>query len=161
MNPLKVYRIGNPKFIEDLSGEGGRLYPGRWNHKGTPILYTAEAASLAILEYLGHVINTSVNVPYILLELEIDADQVLSLGKVTAQLPDNWYDEKGIDLTRSIGSEWIKSKQAAILKVPSIHSPYEYNYLINPGFPDLHIRIIQKRWYLYDNRFLRERKKAK
>lgn len=155
MNCLKVYRIGNPLFIEDLSGEGGRLFAGRWNHKGAPILYTAQSASLAILEYLGHVINITVNVPYILLELEIDADQMLPLESVTAHSPDNWYDKKGIELTRSIGTDWIKSRQSAMLQVPSIHSPYEHNYLINPTYPDLHIKVLQKRWYLYDNRFLR------
>lgn len=159
MNPLKVYRIGNPLFIEDLFGEGGRSYAGRWNHKGTPILYTAQSASLAILEYLGHVINTTVNVPYILLELEVNTDQILPLESVSAQLPENWYDEKGIELTRNIGTNWIKSKESAILQVPSIHSPYEYNYLINPNFPSLHIQVLQKRWYLYDNRFLRKEKK--
>lgn len=156
MNPIKVYRIGNPLFIEDLSGEGGRLFAGRWNHKGTPILYTAQSASLAILEYLGHVINMAVNVPYVVLELEIDAGLVLPIESISAQLPDNWYDEKSIGITRNIGTEWIKNKQSAILQVPSIHSPFEYNYLINPIYPDLHIRAIQKRWYLYDNRFLRK-----
>ncbi len=52
-------------------------------------------------------------------------------------------------------SNWIKSKKSAILQVPSVHSPYEYNYLLNPMYPDLHIRVLQKRWYLYDNRFLK------
>lgn len=156
MKPLNVYRIGHPLFIEDLSGEGGRLYIGRWNHKGTPLVYTAQSASLAVLEHLGHVIHTTAYVPYILLELEIDADQILPLSVVTAYLPDNWYEARGINLTRTIGTDWIKSKQSAILQVPSIHSPFEYNYLINPAYPGIHVRVLQKRWYLYDHRFLRE-----
>ncbi len=160
MTPLKVYRLGNPLFIEDLSGEGGRLYAGRWHHKGTPILYAAQSASLSILEYLGHVINTTVNVPYILLALEVDADQMLPLASVSAQLPANWYDEKGIALTRNIGTDWIKSKRSAVLQVPSIHAPDEYNYLINPNFPNLHLQILQKRCYLHDHRFLRTYRKV-
>lgn len=156
MKPLKVYRIGNPLFIEDLSGEGGRLYAGRWNHRGIPLLYMAQTASLAILEYLAHLIKTTVNVPYTLLELEIDADQMLPMESITARLPDNWYDARGIALTRNIGTDWIKSKQSAILQVPSIHSPFEHNYLVNPTHPDLYIKISQKRWYLYDHRFLRD-----
>ncbi|MCI0493899.1 RES family NAD+ phosphorylase, partial [candidate division KSB1 bacterium] len=41
--------------MNDLTGTGARQYGGRWNHKGTGIIYTSESRSLAILEYLVHV----------------------------------------------------------------------------------------------------------
>ena len=151
---MKVYRIGNPNFIDDLSGEGGRRYAGRWNKKGTPILYTAEHSSLAILEYLGH-IQISRETSYILMELEIEGQQILPLEAVTAQLPDNWVHEEGLALSRQIGTDWVNSQQSAILKVPSVHTPFEYNYLINPNYPEIKLKVLQKRWYIYDSRFLR------
>lgn len=151
---MKVYRIGNPLFIDDLSGEGGRRYAGRWNKKGTPILYTAAHSSLAILEYLGH-IQISRDTSYILLELEINDQQIMLIEAFTAQLPDNWFHEEGLLLTRQIGTDWINSRQSAVLKVPSVHTPFEYNYLLNPTYPGIKISVIQKRWYIYDNRFIR------
>jgi RES domain-containing protein len=151
---MKVYCIGNPNFIDDLSGEGGRRYAGRWNKKGTPILYTAKHSSLAILEYLGH-IQISRETGYIILELEINAKQILPLEAVTPQLPENWFHQEGVSLTRQIGTDWVNSKQSAILKVPSVHTPFEHNYLINPTYPDIKLKVLQKQWYIYDNRFLR------
>ncbi|NIR50304.1 RES family NAD+ phosphorylase [candidate division KSB1 bacterium] len=52
---MKVYRIARSAYIEDLSGTGARLYGGRWNHKGTSIVYTSKNRALATVEYLVHV----------------------------------------------------------------------------------------------------------
>ncbi|MBC8006624.1 MAG: RES domain-containing protein, partial [Prolixibacteraceae bacterium] len=35
-----------------FSGEGARLYGGRWNRKGVPMVYTAGSQSLAMLKCL-------------------------------------------------------------------------------------------------------------
>ncbi len=51
---MKVFRIAKKEFIADLSGEGARLYGGRWNKKGSSVLYTSESRSLATVEYLVH-----------------------------------------------------------------------------------------------------------
>jgi RES domain-containing protein len=44
-----VWRICRRPFA-DLSGEGARLYGGRWNAPGRPLIYAAESAALAVLE---------------------------------------------------------------------------------------------------------------
>ena len=44
-----VYRFAHPKFAHDLSGTGARLKGGRWNTAGTPVIYTSECISLALL----------------------------------------------------------------------------------------------------------------
>ena len=49
-----VYRFANAKYSKDLSGEGSKLFGGRWNNKGTAILYTSTSISLALLELLIH-----------------------------------------------------------------------------------------------------------
>ncbi|MBK8348315.1 MAG: RES family NAD+ phosphorylase [Saprospiraceae bacterium] len=51
---MEVYRITREKYAADLTGEGARLYGGRWNRPGVAALYTSEARSLAILELLVH-----------------------------------------------------------------------------------------------------------
>src|SRR5262250_1018825 len=37
-----------------FSGRGGELYGGRWNSKGTPMVYASESIALAALETLVH-----------------------------------------------------------------------------------------------------------
>lgn len=40
--PLTVWRITDRRHVKDaFSGEGARLYGGRWNFPGTPVVYTA------------------------------------------------------------------------------------------------------------------------
>lgn len=54
-NKMKVYRIAKKDFVGDLTGEGARLFGGRWNKKGMRVLYTSKSRSLATVEYLVHV----------------------------------------------------------------------------------------------------------
>jgi RES domain-containing protein len=37
-----------------FNGDGARIYGGRWNNKGQPVIYTASSLSLAALEVLAH-----------------------------------------------------------------------------------------------------------
>jgi RES domain-containing protein len=47
-----LWRISN---YADLSGTGGVLHPGRWHHRGRPIVYLAESPAAALLEVLVQV----------------------------------------------------------------------------------------------------------
>ena len=54
-----VYRIVKAKErTNDLSGTGAYKTSGRWNSKGTYMLYTSENSSLAYLETLVHFDDT-------------------------------------------------------------------------------------------------------
>ncbi len=40
---LRAYRMGDPAGVHPAySGDGSRLYPGRWNEKGQPVIYASE-----------------------------------------------------------------------------------------------------------------------
>jgi RES domain-containing protein len=44
--------------------------------------------------------------------------------------------------TRRIGDKWIHNQETAALAVPSVLSPMETHYLLNPQHPDFHHIII-------------------
>ena len=58
----------------DLNGEGARLYGGRWNSPGRPMVYAAESAALALLEVAGAPRPAARQLPddYVLLRLDLD-----------------------------------------------------------------------------------------
>ena len=84
---MLVYRITNRKCASDISGTGAALYPGRWNKKGTPVLYTGTNREIALLEILVH-IPPMISPELDILTLEIPDDSVLTVE--INDLPDNW-----------------------------------------------------------------------
>lgn len=53
-----AWRLDGPSLAKQafvgLDGEGARLYGGRWNSPGRPMVYTAANPSLVALEMLVH-----------------------------------------------------------------------------------------------------------
>ena len=85
---MRVYRIGWTKYSWNLSGEGARLHGGRWNHKGTPLLYTSESRALALLELTGNV-NMD-DIPRALSITVIEIPDSLIKTVTMAALPGDW-----------------------------------------------------------------------
>ena len=73
-----------------FDGEGARLYGGRWNSRGTRVVYTSEALSLAALENLVHLTPT-VAFKYVAIRIEFDDALVEKIA--LAALPADWKDE--------------------------------------------------------------------
>ena len=51
---MLVYRITGKKYANDISGTGAAIFGGRWNKKGTPVLYTGGSKEIALLETIVH-----------------------------------------------------------------------------------------------------------
>ncbi len=132
---LTVWRITTARFVTSaFTGEGARLYGGRWNPKGYPIVYTAESRSLALLEML--VQDDPLRANYVLVPAHIPND--LSITTIqTQELPEDWRNLSTRDALQTIGKDWLTSMRSAILSVPSAVLPAERNYLINPNHPDV------------------------
>ena len=131
---LTVWRLITARFAKSaFSGEGARLYAGRWNRKGVPLVYTAESQSLAMLEML--VQDEPLRAHYVMIEARIAKGMKIDRIKVQ-DLPSDWRDIPAREKLQAIGTEWATKRSAAVLGVPSAVIPAETNYLLNPLHPD-------------------------
>jgi RES domain-containing protein len=119
-----------------FTGEGARLFGGRWNSPGTPMIYTAESLSLAQLELLVHLEAEEALLRYWrYFVVEIAPIHVLAVEDFAgiADSPDFWT---ALDSTRSMGDRWVAERTSVALTVPSVVTPGERNVLLNPHHPD-------------------------
>ncbi len=131
----KAWRITKEKYAgKAFDGEGAQLQGGRWSSPGTRIVYTAGSQSLAILEILVHLQQTEVLSSYVIFEVEFPEKFVETLAP--SSLPKNWRTSPAPPTTLAIGDGWIKKSSSAVLRVPSVIVPSEYNFLINPAHSD-------------------------
>jgi len=134
---MLVYRITALQYAADLSGEGARLYGGRWNPPGLPVLYTAESVALAVLETLA-------NVPPDFLDANLFSRVIIALpddAKIStipiSELPSNWSTYPAPVELSGIGREWLAKGKSLGLRVPSVVAGGEgWNLLLNPKHPD-------------------------
>jgi RES domain-containing protein len=132
---ITAWRITKLRHAKDaFSGEGARLYGGRWNSKGTAVIYTAEHASLAVLELLVHLGSSKDLANYVIIPCTFDDKLVELLNQ--KKLPRNWMTSPPLVDVQRMGDIWIEESRTAALKVPSALLPIESNYLINPQHPD-------------------------
>jgi len=127
---LSVWRITTAAFARSaFSGEGARLYGGRWNPKGVPMVYTAASQSLAMLEML--VQDQPLRARYVMIEARIPSAVTIDRVRVE-DLPSDWREIGARGKLQAIGAEWARKRSAAVLAVPSAIVPAESNYLFNP-----------------------------
>ena len=153
---MRVWRLCTRPHAA-FDGEGARLAGGRWNPKGTPVVYTSATLSLAAQELFVHV--DPEEVPANLLGLSADIpDQVRIKELRAAKLPRDWRRYPAPESLAAMGSDWITSLETAVLSVPSAVIPQESNYLLNPSHPDfVKIRVNEPEPFAFDPRLLKKR----
>lgn len=151
---ISAWRIVKTKYLrEAFDGEGARLYGGRWNSPGNRIIYTAEHASLAVLEVLVHLESSIPLTAYSLVKVEFEESLIEELD-VEELLPDWRISPPPVDV-QSIGDQWIDEVRSAVLKVPSAVLPIESVYLLNPRHPEFEsVRISAAIAFSFDKRLL-------
>jgi RES domain-containing protein len=155
---LTVWRIANHKHLKSaFTGEGARLYGGRWNSPGTPMIYTAQSQSLAILEMLVHLDSPELLKKYVLFGVEIDAALVTPLDR--SSLPKDWKADVVPASVQALGDAWATSLNSVALRVPSTLVPDESNFLLNPLHPNFpRLRIRKPITFQFDPRFAAKRR---
>ena len=135
-----------------FEGDGARIYGGRWNPVGTPVIYAAESLSLATLEIVVHLERAELlYTSFIKIPITFDAHMVHTVKRRT--LPKDWNRLPPSESTQKLGYQWISQSKFAVLKVPSTIIVEEYNYLINPNHHDFsRMKIGKPQKYKFDPR---------
>lgn len=146
-----IYRLATSEFADDLSGEGAKIYGGRWNPVGLAAVYISEFISLSILEILVRANKFTSPDTYTLLSIQIPESSTVTIE--LKKLKSEW--QNSIEYTRSIGEEFLRDNQTLILKVPSAIVPQEHNFLINPLHKDFKkVKIVHSELLELDKRLL-------
>jgi len=131
---MQLWRLCRKKYVA-FDGEGARLAGGRWNRRGTAVVYTSATLSLAVLEYFVN-LPTSVAPPDLVM-VRADLPDGLAVKSLDAAgLPRNWRQYPAPESLAEMGSRWAEEGKTAVLAVPSAVVPQEKNYLLNPAHPD-------------------------
>jgi RES domain-containing protein len=141
-----AWRICRRPFA-DLSGEGARLYGGRWNSPGRPVVYAAEAAAHAVLKVRVHLDLDWSLLPadYVLMAIDLSSLAIESL-------------EEAPDDPVAYGDAWLESRRSAVLGVPSVLVRESRNLLVNVAHPEAsRASIASIRSFSFDERLWRAR----
>ncbi len=151
---MRVWRLKRKAHATDLTGVGGLRVSGRWHHRGHAVLYTSEAASLAVLEFLVHV--DPADLPDDLRMVEIDVPNRTSIERCDpTTLAKAWQKIPGPTPLQDFGSEWLASRRTAALRVPSAVVPMQFNYVLNPEHSDAkRFRVVTNVPFSFDPRLL-------
>jgi len=129
-----AYRlIKKKRAAQAFSGDGARLYGGRWNSKGNPCIYLASTPSLALLEVMVHLEYYDLLASYLLFKIELLDSSLLELDN--SLLPIDWQDDPPPVSTAQIGDNWLAEQSSLGLYVPSAIMPIENNILLNSEYP--------------------------
>jgi RES domain-containing protein len=148
----RVYRIlRKPYSAKPLDGEGAYRFGSRWSSPGVRLAYVADHLSLAMLEYYVHLDPDYPPTDLVVVEADIP-DNVSRISIGPKQLPADWRQSPAA--LAAIGDEFVLRERAAVLTVPSVLAPAEYNWLINPRHPaSTRIRVYPAKAFQYDLRF--------
>jgi RES domain-containing protein len=150
-----VYRLVSSRYPAS-EGLGASLYGGRWNHKGTPVIYTSGSVALCALEVLVNADELADD--YVVITIDLPEDLAVIAVSVD-ELQPTWNARAPTDATRDLGTAWARALVTAVLSVPSGVIPRERNYLLNPAHPDFaRIRFGSPEPFYFDDRLGRSRR---
>jgi RES domain-containing protein len=131
---VRVWRLALGRYRE-IDGEGARLYGGRWNNPGIPVIYTSTHISLALLEQLVHLNPDRLPDAFRVIAIDVPDNPAPESASAAVMLAD-------LEACRRYGDSWAASQRSAALVVPSVViaarlqpgdlETQERNVLLNP-----------------------------
>ncbi len=145
---MRIWRLTEERHLPGLDGEGARLWGGRWNSVGEPVIYLSDSLALAALEVLVH-----------LPRIERQKGELPPFLAVGLNVPDALIDDPAYpaalpsDETRALGDAWLRSASSLGLLVPSRVIPLERNVLLNPRHPAMaKVTVAVSEPFVFDDR---------
>ncbi len=138
---MELYRLTPNKYGRVLSGRGAALSGARWNSAGTEMIYTSSSRSLAMAEVLVHLTLVDMPVNFMMMTITVP-DHLRYLEILPKDLPAGWNQFPLSKTTQKIGDKFISGEKSCLLKVPSVVTKGDFNYLINPAHPEFASIII-------------------
>lgn len=156
-NSVALWRIASdtPDYTaDDLSGAGAQRSGGRWNARGTPLLYASSTRALACLETVVHLGGTpALPLNRYLVCLTLPAELWAARTVLDAAQHIGWDALPAGRVSITWGSAWAAAGTSCVAEVPSVIVPEESNVLINPRHPQApRIHAVKIRRWLYDPR---------
>ncbi len=131
---LTTYRIGDPAGAYPIfDATGSRLWPGRWNTGGSPVIYTSEHYSTAMLEKL---VRGRGHMPPNQHWIEVTIPPGVSYEVLSAAHHPGWEAADCL-VAKAYGAAWQRSNRSLLLIVPSVVARMERNVLINDSHPEV------------------------
>lgn len=135
---MKAFRIALSHY-GDISGEGAKIYGGRWNLPSTPAIYAGTSISACLLERLTidpELLSSERHIRYSIQEIVVP-EELLFVPNLD-NLPKDWNRIPASKSAQEYGTSLLKSG-IACFAVPSVVDPSSLNYVINPLFDQIHL----------------------
>jgi len=120
--------------VSAFDGRGGLIRGGRWHEQGHLVVYAAASEALAVLEVLVHLSSVADIPVYKCVKASIPDDLIMGVREAGG-LPEDW-NTAGSGGAKRLGTRWLTDRRSAVLSVPSVVVPREFNYVINPAHPE-------------------------
>ena len=148
----KAWRLVKTKYLAHaFDGEGARIFGGRWNSPGVPVVYLAQSLALAALEVLVHLQSAQPLTAWSTIPVTFSERLVKTVAEDS--LPARWNEWPAPVALQEIGDAWVAAGVSAMLSVPSAVVPAERIYLLNPLHPGFRrVRIGEATPFAFDAR---------
>lgn len=152
---MEVYRLAQKSFGTKLSGQGARMFGGRWNSQGNDVIYCSHSRSLAFFEIIVNGPTMDVVLKNYLCFVIAIPQSIGIIQIEPGQLSRGWDHQHITSQTVDLGDAWYQDAVSAILQVPSAAVTGEYNYLLNPNHRDFSRIKYKTEVFPFDPRLLR------
>jgi RES domain-containing protein len=155
-----LWRIEYSRHLDgSLGGTGAQLHGGRWNQRGTAIVYLSSNLSLAAFEKFVHAQPSGQHDALFAVGIEVP-DGLIAHAARPSPLPRAWRSPEPDAATLQWGTDWAASNASVAAVVPSVLLPLdqfeqgnEFNAMLNPDHPDMsQIRVAARLPYSFDPR---------
>ncbi len=152
---MELYRLSRFSFSQALSGVGASIKGARWNSPGVELVYTSSNRSLAMAEVAVHLTMATLPDDFMMITIHVPGEVKIKEVSVKS-LPPDWKDFPHPPSTQKFGDGFVNENKYCILKIPSVITKGDYNFLLNPKHRDFKkIKITSVEKFPFDKRIFK------